>query len=182
MSHRRLAEKAAAKYNPQMEAEAREWIEAVLGEPLASGSFQEALKSGIALCKLVRTIQPDIIGPPSTMSAPFKQMENIGNYLSACTKLGLQAHDSFQTVDLYEGKDVRAVVRNLHSLGRVSQNIATFDGPYLGARLSTPNERHFSEAQLAEARAMPARWTNVGKSLKKLGAAGALAAGAGAPA
>ena len=102
--------------------------------------------------------------------------------MPACRQLGVPAQDLFMTVDLYEGKDVRAVVRNLHSLGRVSQNIATFDGPYLGARLSTPNERHFSEAQLAEARAMPARWTNVGKSLKKLGAAGALAAGAGAPA
>ena len=132
-----------------MEAEAREWIEAVLGEPLASGSFQEALKSGIALCKLVRTIQPDIIGPPSTMSAPFKQMENIGNYLSACTKLGLQAHDSFQTVDLYEGKNMVAVIGQLHRLGSLA-SARGFAGPSLGVKDATANKREFTEQQVRD--------------------------------
>ena len=59
---------------------------------------------------------------------------------------------------------MRAVVRNVHSLGRVAQQLG-FDGPALGAKLATKNARSFSEAQLREARAMPARWTNRGYSL-----------------
>ena len=171
--------------------EAAQWVAAVTkSEPPPAGrtaddaesALHAWLKSGELLCEVANMVSPGAVRKVAHSAMPFKQMENISSYVEACASLGVPAQDLFMTVDLYEGKDVRAVVRNLHSLGRVSQNIATFDGPYLGARLSTPNERHFSEAQLAEARAMPARWTNVGKSLKKLGAAGALAAGAGAPA
>ena len=95
---------------------------------------------------------------------PFKQMENVSHYVDACQALGVPAQDLFMTVDLYEGKDMRAVVRNLHSLGRVAQTIDGYAGPMLGARLASANKRHFSERQMAEARAMPARWTNVGKA------------------
>lgn len=73
------------------------------------------------------------------------------------------------TVDLFEGKNVDAVVRNLHSLGRVCQSRG-FRGPTLGARLSTRNERRFSEAQIAEARAIPSRWVNSGRTLQEVAA------------
>ena len=96
---------------------------------------------------------------------PFKQMENVSNYVEACSALGVPAQDLFQTVDLFEGKDLRAVVRNIHSLGRVAQTVEAFQGPHLGAKLASRNERQFSEQQLAEARAMPARWTNLGRTL-----------------
>lgn len=119
---RELAEKAAAKYDPKMEAEARKWIEAVTGTPLGEVSLQEALKSGITLCELANHIQPGCCKPPSKMAAPFKQMENIGNYLAACTKLGQRTHESFQTVALYEGQDMIAVLVQIHSLGRIAQH------------------------------------------------------------
>ena len=59
---------------------------------------------------------------------------------------------------------MRAVVRNVHSLGRVAQRIESYDGPVLGAKLAEKNERFFTAEQMAEAKAMPARWTNVGKA------------------
>ena len=62
-------------------------------------------------------------------------------------------HDTFQTVDLYENKNMRAVLINLHSLGRQVQRLPEYNGPTLGARLATQTVREFSEAQLAEARA-----------------------------
>lgn len=46
-----LAEKAAAKFNPQRQDEAREWIEHVTGESFSSADFHEALKDGVLLCK-----------------------------------------------------------------------------------------------------------------------------------
>ena len=72
----------------------------------------------------------------------------------------------FVTVDLFEGKNVGAVVRNLHSLGRVAQQRG-FVGPTLGVRLASRNVRTFSQAQLDEAKAMPARWTNRGNTLQE---------------
>lgn len=47
-----LAAKRAAGYNPELEKEAQQWIEAVTGESFP-GSFHEALKDGVLLCKYV---------------------------------------------------------------------------------------------------------------------------------
>ena len=129
---RELAEKAKYKYDPQMELEAREWIEAVLREPLGSGTLHEVLKDGVVLCLLINTIKPAVCAKPSASRMPFKQMENIANYLQACTQLSVPSHDLFQTVALFENKDMIAVLTNIHSLGRVSQKIPGFVGPSLG--------------------------------------------------
>lgn len=41
------------------------------------------------------------------------QMENISNFLKACRAVGVAEHSLFETVDLYEGKDIGLVVRCL---------------------------------------------------------------------
>ena len=46
----------------------------------------------------------------------------------------------------------------------IDAGIVGFIGPQLGARLAVKNTRAFTEQQMIEARAMPARWTNVGKA------------------
>ena len=137
----------------QLEAEARAWVETVTGESLGDDTLHEALKSGVALCNLVRAISPDVIKAPSKMSMPFKQMENIGFYLGACKKLGLLDRETFQTVDLFEGKDMRQVVRQLHSLGRLAQKLDGYSGPTLGPKESTENKRAFTEEQMNQAKA-----------------------------
>lgn len=38
------------------------------------------------------------------------QMENIGNFLSACESFGIKPTDLFQTVDLYEGTNIPQVI------------------------------------------------------------------------
>ena len=46
-------EKAAyAADQARKEADARQFIEAVIGESLPAGDFQDALQSGVALCKV----------------------------------------------------------------------------------------------------------------------------------
>jgi len=52
------------------------------------------------------------------MKVPFKQMENINNFLSACEKYGLSKTDLFQTVDLYEKQNMWQVILCLYALGR----------------------------------------------------------------
>lgn len=48
-----LQAKKQSKYDPELEKQARDWMEKVVGEPLPSADFQEALKNGEYLCKLV---------------------------------------------------------------------------------------------------------------------------------
>ena len=150
----------------EQEQKAVEWVAAVTGVPRPAGEpLQSWLRNGIVLCALANTISPGAVAKVSTSPMPFKQMENIEAYVRACAALGVPSQDLFVTVDLFEGKNLPAVVRNLHSLGRVAQQRG-FSGPSLGAKLSTRNARQFSEEQMALAKAMPARWTNRGNSLE----------------
>lgn len=43
----------AAKRNPELDREAQQWVEAVIEEQFPSGTYEEALKDGVILCKYV---------------------------------------------------------------------------------------------------------------------------------
>ena len=139
------------------EEQAAWWVGAVTGREQPEGtSLQAWLKDGVVLCELINTISPGSAAKPSTSEMPFRQMGNIATYAKAARLYGVPEPDMFVTVDLFEGKNLPAVVRNLHSLGRVAQQRG-FAGPAcLGVRLASKNVRQFSQAQLDEARAMPA--------------------------
>lgn len=49
---------------------------------------------------------------------PFKIMENISAFLEAIQKFGVPHTDLFQTVDLFEKKDIAQVCRTIFALGR----------------------------------------------------------------
>ncbi|MCJ1282720.1 hypothetical protein MMC26_002045 [Xylographa opegraphella] len=108
------------KYTPRLAKEAREWIEEVLGERLKAGDLLDALKSGVALCKLMNLAigSPGLRYKDSTM--PFVQMENISHFLKACQSppINLPPHDVFLTVDLYEAKDPAQVLQCLGAFSR----------------------------------------------------------------
>lgn len=46
-----LADKQAAKYDDQLESQAKDWIEQVIGEQFPDPDFQTSLKDGVILCK-----------------------------------------------------------------------------------------------------------------------------------
>ena len=148
-----LAAKAALKKDTAVEASCQAWIEALSGAPLAGASLQEGLKDGVALCTAINAIQPGVCPKPSTGKLAFKQMENIANYTEACLKLGVPQFSTFQTVALYENKDMFAVVTNIQALGSAAQRVAGYSGPLLGAKIAEKNEREFSEETLAKGRA-----------------------------
>ena len=76
----------------------------------------------VLLLVLLARLAEQIMGPGAAkhnkMKVPFKQMENINNFLSACEKYGLAKTDLFQTVDLYEKQNMWQVVLCLYALGR----------------------------------------------------------------
>ena len=124
-----LAEKAAAKYDVGMEHKCREWIEAVTGDKLGESTLQEELKNGVVLCNLINAIKPGLINKPKNSKMPFMQMENIAMYLEGCTKLGVPSFSSFQTVSLYENKDMGAVLQNIVALGSAAQKVRVNPNP-----------------------------------------------------
>ena len=66
-------------------------------------------------------------------SAPmFKQMENVTSFIRACRSLGVLEKDVFNTVDLYEAKNLASVQACLSNLGSASRSVPDFYGPYLG--------------------------------------------------
>ena len=162
-----------------------QWVAAVTGADLAVDAPElsrtpsdltrahEWLRSGEVLCALANAIRPGSVGKVARSgqggagAKPFRQMENIAQYLDACAAVGVPAHDLFRTVDLFEGSSMRQVVRNLHSLGRVAQSVAGFGGPHLGARLATRTQRSFSDAQMAKAKGMPSKWMAVQQTLSE---------------
>lgn len=149
-----LEKKKMGKYDTDLETQARDWIEAVIGEPISDKAsplgyedFGEALKSGVHLCKLMNTLQPGCIKKVNTSSMAFKMMENISKFLEASGDYGVKKTDLFQTVDLYEKQNIGAVVNGIHALGRRAQ-AAGWTGPCLGPKESAENKREFSEEQL----------------------------------
>ncbi|KAE8309688.1 hypothetical protein BDV41DRAFT_422057 [Aspergillus transmontanensis] len=108
-----------SRYTPQAAAEVRSWIEEVLHERLPAGDLLDALKDGVALCRLVNlAVSPGVKYKQSSM--PFVQMENISHFLRACQMppLSLPPHDVFLTVDLYEAKDPAQVLQCLVAFSR----------------------------------------------------------------
>jgi hypothetical protein len=143
-----LQDKKNAKYDKNAEAQVRSWIEQVTGEKFKSNSFHQSLKDGQLLCKLINKIKPGAIPKINNSNMPFMQMENIGYFLKAASDLGLRNTDTFQTVDLYEEKNIPKVIESLMSLGSVVQKIPSYKGPVIGVKLADKTEINFTEEQL----------------------------------
>ena len=109
-----------SRYTPQAANEVRKWIETTLGESLAAGDLLDALKDGVALCKLINLVMPYPGIKYKASPMPFIQMENISHFLKACEMppLNMPAHDRFLTVDLYESKDPAQVLQCLSAFSR----------------------------------------------------------------
>lgn len=130
-----LSLKREAAYDKEAERQVLSWVGAVLGDDLSDMTLSEALRDGRRLCRLVNAIRPDSVPKISESKIPYKEMENCSNFLRACRTLGVAEHSLFETVDLYEEKDLGLVLRALHALGTTVQStVPTFTGPHLGRK------------------------------------------------
>jgi len=75
-----VANKIAGKRDAQLEAEVLGWIEAVLGERLPQGAYEEVLKDGVIICRLMNKLQPGSVPKINTQGGQFKMMENINKF------------------------------------------------------------------------------------------------------
>jgi len=148
-----IRHKMDMKYDSEWELEAVEWIcshlQSDIPNPKPSGkdAVHEWLKDGVVLCTLMNSLQPKFIGKINQSRTAFKQMENIGNFLSACERLGMNKVDLFQTVDLYEGTNMPQVIGGILALGRKAHSLGKHG---VGPREASANKRNFSDDQLRE--------------------------------
>lgn len=97
----------AGKRDPVKDKEAQQWVEDFLGFKFPAGqSYEDVLKDGVILCKLINKIKPGSVNKINEGGATFKLMENINNFQLALKNYGIPDIDVFQTVDLFEKKDI----------------------------------------------------------------------------
>uniref|UniRef100_A0A9L0THL3 Transgelin n=1 Tax=Equus caballus TaxID=9796 RepID=A0A9L0THL3_HORSE len=136
---REVQSKIEKKYDEELEERLVEWIVVQCGPDVGRPDrgrlgFQVWLKNGVILSKLVNSLYPDgskpVKVPENPPSMVFKQMEQVAQFLKAAEDYGVTKTDMFQTVDLFEGKDLAAVQRTLMALGSLA--VTKNDGHYRG--------------------------------------------------
>ncbi|XP_040575784.1 myophilin [Lepeophtheirus salmonis] len=137
---------------PEEEKEILQWVESVLEEPLPKGDFEEILQNGVILCKLMNKISPGAISKFKEKGPAFLLMENINAFLKAVKAYGVPEEEAFQTPDLFEARNISQVTLCLYSLGRITQKHPEYTGPKIGPKMSTKNERNFTEEQIKAGR------------------------------
>ncbi|XP_020363746.1 transgelin-3b isoform X1 [Oncorhynchus kisutch] len=160
-----VQEKIELKYNLDLEARLVDWIVAQCGGNLerpqpGRQNFQTWLMDGTILCRLINSLYPRGKEPIKKIletQMAFKQMEKISQFLQAAEVYGVITTDIFQTVDLWEGKDMAAVQRTLMALGSVA--LTKDDGHYRGDRdwfhrKAQGYRREFSEDQLRQGQSL----------------------------
>ncbi|CAH0560234.1 unnamed protein product [Brassicogethes aeneus] len=152
---RQVAAKLASKRSPEQDKEAQEWMETILGAKFPPGQrYEDVLKDGTVLCQVMNKLAPGSIPKINTTGGQFKMMENINNFQAAMKAYGVADIDVFQTVDLWEAKDIAGVTNTLFALGRQTYKHPEWKGPYLGPKPSDENKRDFTEEQLKAGQTM----------------------------
>ncbi|XP_049834984.1 muscle-specific protein 20-like [Schistocerca gregaria] len=145
----RPAWQVAGRRDPEQEREAQQWIEAVTGERFPPGvPYEDALRDGILLCKLMNRLQPGIIQKVNVSGGDYKMMDNLSQFHKACVKYGVPDVDLFQTVDLWDKKNIVAVTTTIYAIGRTAYKHPEWPGPWLGPRPAEENRREWTEEQL----------------------------------
>ncbi|XP_028413679.1 myophilin-like [Dendronephthya gigantea] len=168
-----IRRKLDASYDIDGELNARLWIEDVTGilmddpppevesleqlnewrindRELGPRHFANVLKDGIFLCKLINTLEPNTIKKIHEENLNrFKMTENIFNFLSAAKKWGCTEQDLFQTVDLYEERNMNQVLNGIYAVARrIQDRISDDKFPTLGPKEAKYSPRSFTEEQL----------------------------------
>uniref|UniRef100_A0AAZ3PNS7 Transgelin n=7 Tax=Salmoninae TaxID=504568 RepID=A0AAZ3PNS7_ONCTS len=179
---REVQSKIDKKYDQDLEERLTEWIIAQcgagVGQPEAGKTgWQNWLKDGCVLCELINSLSSGNkpIRKIQSSGMAFKQMEQISQFLNAAEKYGITKTDMFQTVDLWEGKDLAAVQRTLMALGNLA--VTRDDGTYRGDpnwfhKKSMENRRDFSEDQLNEGKSVIGLQMGTNKGASQAGMTG----------
>jgi len=127
-----VAAKTASKRSTGIEKALLEWIFEVIGEKAPEGvTYEETLKDGVVLCKLMNKIKPGAIDKFATSGSGYLLMENINKFIKAAQDYGVPHDQLFRTVDLFEKKNIPDVTAGIINVARQVANDSNFTGPQL---------------------------------------------------
>jgi len=69
--------------------------------------------------------------------------------------MGVKKSDQFRSIDLFEAKNMVAVVDTLFIVASIAQKLPNYNGPKVGIKIAEKKSYTFSEEQLLKARAAP---------------------------
>lgn len=116
-----------------MESEIALWVEAVLDDCIPPKPFDELLKDGVLLCRVMNTLQPNSIPKIQKPFTKEKQLENVNAFLNAAKSYGVPEDKLFKVEDLNPGDNIPNVINALLALGRVCFDKG-WEGPTLGPK------------------------------------------------
>jgi len=128
--------KLAGKRDPDVENDVLNWCFQVIGEQRPNGAYEDILKDGVVLCKVMNKLLPGSCPKINTTGSNFKLMENLNAVQKAMKKYGVPEEDVFQTVDLFEKRNIPQVTQGIMALGRTCYLHPEYPGPYLGPKPS----------------------------------------------
>jgi hypothetical protein len=138
------------------EIEIREWMNEILQEKLHEGPLSEILKDGVVLCNLINTVLGNDsfieLKCPSKSALSFFQMENIAYFIEKARIVGVPDSENFQTIDLYENKNMKQVYTCIYSLSRNLYKKGRTDIRVIGPKLVEKVSITFTKEQLDEAK------------------------------
>ena len=138
------------------EQEISQWMTEILEKPLPEGELSEVLKNGCLLCELINKILSNdssiTLKNPTKSTLGFFQMENIEYFIQRARECGVPDSENFQTIDLYEGKNMKQVINCIYSLSRNLYKNGRKDIRVIGPKLVEKVPIVFTKEQLDEAK------------------------------